>query len=106
MLIKIAVCKAKWKYQGKNFFCIICLFFLLLPYGCLKQISYEREQLEAFFKRKANIQLTFETDKGTQVAFYVPPSLKPNGIPEKNSDSLSGNQCSCLRLVSVYQAGR
>ena len=83
MLFKIAVCKAKWKYQGKNFFCIICLFFLLLPNGCLKQISYEQDQLEVFFKRKANIQLTFETDKGTQVAFYVPPSFKPNGIPEK-----------------------
>jgi len=83
MLIKIADCIAKWKYQGNIFFSMICLFLLLFPNGCLKKISYEQDQLEVFFKRKENIQLTFETDKGTQVAFYMPPSLKPNDVPEK-----------------------
>lgn len=62
---------------------MICLFFILLPNGCLKQISYKQDQLKIFFKRIENIQLTFETDKGTQVAFYVPPLLNPNGVPEK-----------------------
>lgn len=83
MLIKIADYKAKRKYQGNIFFSMICLFLLLFPNGCLKKISYEQDQLEVFFKRKENIQLTFETDKGTQVAFYMPPSLKPNDVPEK-----------------------
>lgn len=83
MLIKIAVRRAKWKYQCKKLFSLTCLILILLSNGCLKHISYEQSQLEVFFKRKENIQLSFETDKGTQVAFYVPPLLNPNGVPEK-----------------------
>lgn len=83
MLIKTIVCKAKCKYQGKYFFTMVYLFLLLLPNGCIKHISYEQGQLEVFFKRKENIQLSFETDKGTQVAFYVPALLKPDSVPER-----------------------
>jgi len=51
--------------------------------GCLKSIPYQREQLEVFFKRKENIQLTFKTDKGRQVAFFITSLTKPDGVPEK-----------------------
>ena len=71
------------KISLQKFFTLICLFLLVLPNGCLKQIPYEQDQLEAFFKRKENIQLAFETDKGKQVAFYVPPLMKSDRVPEK-----------------------
>jgi pimeloyl-ACP methyl ester carboxylesterase len=83
MIIKISVYKAKWKNQLKNFSPLICLFLLLLNSGCLKHIYYDQSQLEIFFKRKENIQLSFETAKGIQIAFYVPPLLKPHSVPKK-----------------------
>ena len=61
----------------------ICLAIVILFNGCLKSIPYESEQLENFFDRKENIQLSFETDKGKQVAFYVAPLIKPDSIPDK-----------------------
>jgi pimeloyl-ACP methyl ester carboxylesterase len=75
--------KVKFKYQYQNFLPLVCLAFLLLFNGCLKSIPYEREQLEGFFDRRENIQLSFETDKGTQSAFFVPPLIQPERVPEK-----------------------
>lgn len=75
--------KAKFRYQPKRYLPLVCLAFPFLFNGCLKSIPYEREQLEAFFDRKENIQLTFETDRGKQVAFFLPPLMKPDRAPEK-----------------------
>ena len=65
------------------FFSAIFLTIAFFFNGCLKSIPYQSEQLETFFYRKENIQLSFETDKGRQVAFYVAPLIKPDCIPEK-----------------------
>jgi pimeloyl-ACP methyl ester carboxylesterase len=77
------MCKAKFRHRNKNSLPLVCLAFLLLLNGCLKAIPYEQEQLESFFDRRKNIQLSFETDKGKQVAFFAPPLMKPDRIPEK-----------------------
>ena len=74
---------SKWIYHWHIFSLLICLFFLFLANGWLKLISYEKYQLESFSKRKDNIQLTFETDKGKQAAFFVPPLLNQGIVPEK-----------------------
>lgn len=66
-----------------NFLPSICLVFIFLFNGCLKSIPYEREQLETFFDRTENIQLSFETDRGKQVAFFVPAVMKPHRVPQK-----------------------
>lgn len=75
--------KVKFRNQDIFFFPSICLAIVFLFNGCLKSIPYESEQLQNFFDRKENIQLSFETDKGRQVAFYVAPLIKPESIPEK-----------------------
>ena len=75
--------KVKFRNQGIFFFPSICLAIVFLFNGCLKSIPYESEQLQNFFDRKENIQLSFETEKGMQVAFYAAPLLKPESIPEK-----------------------
>ena len=66
-----------------RFLPFICLSFIFLFNSCLKSIPYEREQLETFFQRRENIQLFFETDKGKQVAFFVPPLMQPDQVPGK-----------------------
>jgi hypothetical protein len=111
MLIEIGVSDTEWKYRCKIFFFIFCLFFLLVSNGCLKKISYEQDQLEAFFKRKENIKLSFETDKGTQVAFYMPPLLKPTCVPEKIAilypgiNAVALGWCNFIRLEDDPYAG-
>jgi pimeloyl-ACP methyl ester carboxylesterase len=76
------MCKVK-DINYYTFFPLICLAITFLFNGCIKSIPYESEQLENFFHRKGNIMLSFETDKGKQVAFYVAPLTKPDCIPEK-----------------------
>ena len=50
--------------------------------GCFwKRITHNQEQLDAFYNRKENIQLTFETDAGRQVAYYIPSLENPEKIP-------------------------
>jgi hypothetical protein len=51
--------------------------------GCLKNIPYEPLQVETFFSRPENLQLEFTTDKGRQVAFYVPPLKDPKSPPRQ-----------------------
>lgn len=75
--------KVIFRNQDIFFFPSICLAIVFLFNGCLKSIPYESEQLHNFFDRKENIQLSFETDKGRQVAFYVAPQIKPESTPEK-----------------------
>ncbi|MBU0480018.1 MAG: alpha/beta hydrolase [Proteobacteria bacterium] len=66
----------------KGFYASMILVLALLT-GCMKQIPYEPSQIENFFARSENIQLEFTTDKGRQVAFYVPPIKNPDVPPER-----------------------
>ena len=75
--------KAKFIYRHHGFLPLVWLAFPFLFNGCFKSIPYPHEQLDAFFDRKENLQLTFKTDKGRQVAFFVPPLVKPDRVPEK-----------------------
>jgi pimeloyl-ACP methyl ester carboxylesterase len=81
--IILRICKMNCRKLNLFFFLSVCLTNIFLLTGCLKSIPYESEQLQIFFERKENLQLTFETDKGKQVAFYVPPLIKPDSMPEK-----------------------
>lgn len=65
----------------RNFLLII----LLIPAmtGCLKRISYEQEQIGAFIALPENVQLEFTTNQGRQVAFYIPPAIKPELPPKR-----------------------
>ncbi len=74
---------AKSMHYYLNFLPSICLVIIFLFNGCLKSIPYEQEQLDIFFDRKENIQLSFETDRGKQVAFFVPAAMNPDQVPEK-----------------------
>lgn len=71
------------KYLLRILILIILFSLVLLTSGCLKKIPYQKEQLDAFFQREENVSLNFITDKGRQVAFYMPPSLKPLKIPKQ-----------------------
>jgi hypothetical protein len=77
------MCKAKFIYQYKKTIPLVCLPLLVLFNGCLKSIHYKPEQLEKYFARRENIQLSFLTDKGNQVAFFVPPMMEPDRVPLK-----------------------
>ena len=65
----------------------LLIFFILVSIvfaGCFwKRIPYNQEQLDAFYDRKENTQLIFETDAGQQVAYYIPPLEQPEKIPKK-----------------------
>jgi len=74
---------AKCRNLYPNILPSIWLVVIFLFNGCLKSIPYEQEQLNIFFDRKENIQLSFETDRGKQVAFFAPAVLKPDSVPEK-----------------------
>lgn len=88
--------KATRQPQFKNYLALICLCSLLLIQGCLKRIPYEKSQVETFFEREENIQLAFTTDKGKQVAFYVPPPVYPDRVPEKIAILYPGIQAVAL----------
>ena len=81
--IKLRIGKVNIRIPYLFFFLSVSLTSIFLFSGCLKSIPYESEQLQIFFDRKENTQLSFETDKGKQVAFYVPPLIKPDRMPEK-----------------------
>ncbi len=62
------------------------IFLFLLPLvltGCLKPIPYEPDQLDLFSRRPENRWLQFHTEKGRQVAFYIPPLESPDKPPTK-----------------------
>lgn len=49
----------------------------------MKPIPYEPSQLATFYARAGNISLEFETDRGRQVAFYIPPINAPESPPAR-----------------------
>ncbi len=59
------------------------LLLVLLLSGCLKPIPADPVLQEQFFRRPENLKLTFVTDKGEQVAYYLPPLDHPHAPPEK-----------------------
>jgi surfactin synthase thioesterase subunit len=68
-------------FKFKSLLLIILTVFLS---GCFwKKIPYNDEQLNTFYKRQENVQLTFETDAGQQVAYYIPPLENPENVPKK-----------------------
>lgn len=60
---------------------VICLILILSLPGCLKKIPYQPEDLAAFARRPENVRLSFRTDSGRQVAFYIPPLKNPEKPP-------------------------
>ncbi len=58
------------------------LLFSLLLAGCLKPIPGDPALQEQFASRSENLKLTFVTDKGNQVAYYLPPLNNPHDPPE------------------------
>ncbi len=72
----------------KNRFIFISAFFflmitLLLLGGCMKPIPYNPDQVTAFHAQTGNISLEFVTDRGRQVAFYIPPINTPEQPPAR-----------------------
>jgi len=49
----------------------------------MKKIPYTQEQVDAFLKRKENIQLAFFIQHDRQVAFYIPPLNFPDRVPRQ-----------------------
>lgn len=62
---------------------ISLLIFTLINTGCLKSIPYEPSQLATFDAEFENVRLEFETEKGRQVAFYLPPLVSPEKPPKQ-----------------------
>jgi pimeloyl-ACP methyl ester carboxylesterase len=59
------------------------LLLVLCLAGCLKKIPYPDDQLANFHQRSANMELIFDTKKGKQVAFYLPPLENPHQPPAR-----------------------
>ncbi len=59
------------------------LTFSLVNTGCLKTIPYEPSQLATFDAEIENVRLEFVTEKGRQVAFYLPPLISPEKPPKR-----------------------
>ncbi|MBU0675423.1 MAG: alpha/beta fold hydrolase [Proteobacteria bacterium] len=58
----------------------ITLFLYILCTGCMARIPMDQSQLIRFEQRSANFRLTFSTNQGQQVAYYLPP-LKNSDLP-------------------------
>lgn len=67
--------RAPWRMAGA----LLPLFCA----GCLGTIPSPQHQLDEFHSRPVNLQLAFVTDKGRQVAFYMPPEQNPEQIPQR-----------------------
>ena len=85
--------------KGSDHFKIICLLMLIFGFGCMKNIPYEQDQVNAFFKRKENVQLSFTTNKGKQVAFYIPPLTNKKEAPKKLAILYPGIQSVALEWL-------
>ncbi len=74
----------KYHNQHRAILFVLTLFAVLST-GCPRQIPYLKhdDNLNVFLKRKENIVLPFYTDKGRQVAFYMPPLYKPHRPPAR-----------------------
>lgn len=56
------------------------MFFLS---GCMKPIPNDPVLQETFEQRPENLMIEFYTDKGRQVAYYLPPLSNPDKAPKK-----------------------
>lgn len=63
--------------------CTILILMTLVVTGCMKPVPYDLGQVEVFQARAENIRLDFTTEKGRQVAFYIPPPDAPEKPPTK-----------------------
>jgi pimeloyl-ACP methyl ester carboxylesterase len=59
---------------------IFLICFLAFLTGC-QQIAYQPIEIDQLSKHEDAIQLSFETSKGKQVAFYIPPRTDAQSIP-------------------------
>jgi len=63
---------------------VLLLLLLILPLaGCLSSIPNDPQLWSLFRQRQENIMLEFHTDKGRQVAYYLPPFSAPEKAPQK-----------------------
>lgn len=67
--------------KAEGIFIFLLCVLILFSSGCLKRIPYNQNQLEGFHLRQENVQLEFHTDKGKQIAFYIPPLERPQAPP-------------------------
>jgi len=63
-------------------FFYITMFITLLS-GCLKPMPNDPNLLARFELNTENLIIRFETDKGTQTAYYLPPLVSPQSPPRK-----------------------
>ena len=70
----------KLKPVAKIIFLFLMGFSVFLA-GC-HQIAYQPFEIDQLSKHEAAIQLSFETSKGKQVAFYIPPETDAQSIPD------------------------
>ena len=63
--------------------CSMLILMALVVTGCMKPIPYKPGQVEGFQTKAENIRLDFTTERGRQVAFYIPPSYAPEQPPTK-----------------------
>ena len=62
---------------------VLLLSVTLSTLGCMRSIPYNPGQVEYFHSRAENVSLEFETERGRQVAFYIPPVNAPNLPPSR-----------------------
>ena len=64
---------------------LLPLFLLLSLFvsGCFQAIPNDPQLLDSFTCRPSNVLLEYQTDKGRQLAYYLPPLVAPEKPPEK-----------------------
>ena len=86
--------------------CLVIVVIALLVVGtggCMKKIPYDDSQLAAFQKRVGNVQLQFVTDKGKQVAFYIPPTAETSRPPRQIAILYPGIHSLALDFLEYIQ---
>lgn len=62
---------------------IIPIIIMVFLTGCFRHIPYQPSLVEKFQERPENRILEFQTSKGKQAAFYLPPAISPEKPPKK-----------------------
>ncbi|PLX90322.1 MAG: hypothetical protein C0614_00845 [Desulfuromonas sp.] len=62
--------------------CLLLLAVCLFMTGCLQAIPNDPRLIESFYQRPENVRIDYQTDKGRQVAYYLPPSRAPEAPPK------------------------
>lgn len=62
---------------------LLVMMFAILFTGCMKPIPYAPGRVDTFHAEDGNLSLEFETERGRQVAFYIPPRNHPEQPPTR-----------------------